>query len=145
MPLDGWISPTRHPLIMMEYETDRTQPIINCIHLSANTSLRITSSKKANSTRSYALLISSLKPINLVLLHIRVCIECKVSNATRILSVINLPEIKALCVQEIIFGNTIFSLLASTLEINFYKTLQRLIGLKSETNSGCNFFGIRTT
>jgi hypothetical protein len=59
------------------------------------------------------------------------------------LSVISLPGIKALWELEMITGNTPLSLLAKTLEIILYKTLQRLIGRKSVTQTGLGTFGIK--
>jgi hypothetical protein len=59
------------------------------------------------------------------------------------LSVINLPGIKALCVLEIISGRTTFNLLARIFEITLYKTLHKLIGLKSLTLAGEGPLGIR--
>ena len=54
------------------------------------------------------------------------------------------PGTKAHCDGEINWGKIFFNLLARTLEIIFYMTLQRLIGRKSAIFSGDLTFGIRT-
>jgi hypothetical protein len=59
--------------------------------------------------------MSSLMPIKPTLLHILVCMECKVSYAAKILSVINFPEINALWAGEIISGKTSLRRLAKVL------------------------------
>jgi hypothetical protein len=79
MPLVGRMLPTGEPLTMTEYCTDFTHTITSCTHIVSNPILSIAASRKLHSTRSYALFISSLRPIKLVLLHIQVCIECIVS------------------------------------------------------------------
>ena len=64
---------------------------------------------------------------------------CRDSNATKILFEIRWLLVKALWFSVIIFGKVHLSLLAKTFEKILYKTLQRLIGLKSYANSGFCF------
>jgi hypothetical protein len=62
--------------------------------------------------------MSSLILIKPTLLHILVYIECKVSYAAKILSVVNLPGINTLWAGKIISGKTSLRRLAKILEIS---------------------------
>ena len=67
------------------------------------------------------------------------CMLCSDSYATKILSEMRWLLVKALWFSVIIFGKMHLSLIAKTFEKILYKTLQRLIGLKSAANSGFFF------
>ena len=66
----------------------------------------------------------------------------RISNATRILSLIALFDWKALCDSEIISSRIFFNQFAKTFEINLYRMLHRAIRQNSVTCSGLLTFGI---
>ena len=100
-------------------------------------------SRKTYSTLSYALLMSSfraIKPVFPFLLFFR---WWKVSKATRILFEISLSDMKAFCVSKTSLGRIFFNWFAMVWETILYRTLQRLMGLKSLTFSGDFVFKMR--
>ena len=107
------------------------QDLIKSVHFLSKPNLSIKFSRKVHSTRSYALLISRFKaiePVFPVLLFFR---WCKVSKATRMLSVIRQLDGNVLWDSETSFGRHFLRRLAMVLEISLYMTLQRLMGWKS--------------
>jgi len=63
------------------------------------------------------LLISNFMAMKPSLPFNRVSIVCNVSKATKILSVMSLPGMNALCSYEMLWGNTCFNRLAMSFEI----------------------------
>ena len=113
------------------------------IHFSLNPNFLIIFSRKAYSTRSLALLISSLRAMKSPLVDLWFCKQWSNSKATRILSEISRFFVKALCCSIMICGSIFFNLLANTLENILYNTLHKLIGRNSETKSRFFTFGIK--
>ena len=105
------------PFTNTENETDRMQELIREIHLSAKPYFSISFSKKTHFTLSYALLISSLSAMNPNFPFLLFFRWWSVSNATRILSEINLSDMNALCVSETSLGSYFFRQFAMVLEI----------------------------
>ena len=105
------------PFTNTEYETNRMQELIREIHLSAKPNFTISFSKKTHSTLSYALLISSLRAINPNFPFLLFFRWWSVSNATRMLSEINLSDMKALWVFDTSLGSSFFRRFAMVLEI----------------------------
>ena len=103
------------------------QDLIKSVHFLSKPNLSIKFIRKVHSTRSYALLISfkAIEPVFPVLLFFR---WCKVSKATRMLSVIRRLDRNVLWDSKTSFGRHFLRRLAMVLEISLYMTLQRLIG-----------------
>lgn len=109
----------------------QTVSMAKSTHCSNNPNLSIIRLKKVHSTRSYALLISSLTTICPVRTCLLFHIQCNISNATVVLSVISLLGTKALCESEITLGRIVFNLFANTLDTILETTLLRMIGRNS--------------
>ena len=104
------------------------QDLIKSVHFLSKPNLSIKFIRKVHLTRSYALLISSFKAIELVFPVLLFFRWCKVSKATRMLFVIRRLDRKVLWDSETSFGRHFLRRLAMVLEISLYMTLQRLIG-----------------
>lgn len=131
MALEGIIVPFGLLLMRTEYDIVVTHIIINEIHFSWKPIFCIIPSKKGHSTRSYALLMSSLMAIRPFFPFLFWSMQCIVSKATWTLSVICLPRTKALWDLLITSRRIFFNLLASTFDTILYTTLYRLKGLNS--------------
>ena len=141
-PLLGIIHPFGSLLSRTEYETEEMHSMIREVHWKLNPILIIIASKYPHSTRSYALLMSSLTAINLdppLRLFFR---ECSISNATRMLSEIKRPGTKALWLSEIISGIIDLNLFDRSLETILYSTLHKLIGRSWDKHFGDFIFEI---
>ena len=100
-----------------------THTIISPIHLSLKPIFLMTFSRYPHSTRSYALLMSSLIAMYLVFPEIIFFILFRDSNATSMLSEISLFLTKADWCSVMMVGKIFLSLFARTLEKILYRTL----------------------
>ena len=88
------------------------------------------------------MLISNLIATWPILPHLFFFMLCKVSYATKMLSVINLYGTKALWELEIKFGRISFNRLTNILDMILYSTLHKLMGRYCMINSGSLVLGI---
>ena len=87
--------------------------------------------------------MSNLRAIKPILLEVSFFMQCNISKATRMLSVISRSFANVDWCSEIRLGRNFFSLFARTSEKFLYKTLHKLIGRNSVTNSGLTTLGTR--
>ena len=99
--------------------------------------------KKTHLSLSHALLISNLRAMCPTFPVFFIFIWWRVSKVTRMLFEISLSHWKALCDSKMIWGKTLFNLLANTLEISLYKILHSAIGQNLEIYYGLLTLGIR--
>ena len=126
----------------IKYVTVLIQVEMRLIHLLWNPILPINLRRKSHSILSYALLMSCFIVMKPILPFLLFFMWWRISNATRILSLIALFDWKALCDSEIISSRIFFNQFAKTFEINLYRMLHRAIRQNSVTCSGLLTFGI---
>ena len=113
-------------------------------HYTGSPILRIICQRKLHSTRSYALLMSNFTAMCLIFPFRQFHIQCNISKATEVLSVISLFAIKALWASDMTFGKIIFNRLAMTFETILDTKFARLMGRYSLICSGLFFLGMST-
>ena len=135
IPLIRWMVCVGMPLISKVYLTVVTHSIIQFTHVLLKFMASMITLRKFQLTLSYALHISIFKAPNPFFLPFFFFRVSKISWASRILSMILLPWIKAFWKGEISLSMRGFNLFTRILEMILYVTLHRLIGLKWVTSS----------